>query len=76
MSFEQITKDYLILLKDEGVILDANIMVVNEEFKTSDCIASFLEENTIIQKYICVYNDNGNITWKNLVPIEKNSPII
>lgn len=71
MNFEQITKDYLVLLKDQGVILDANIMQVNEQFKTSYCVASFLETSEIIQKNICVYDENGNLDWKSFVPVDK-----
>lgn len=76
MTFEQITKDYLILLKEQGVIVSANIMFVDEAFKTSSCIGTFLENNIIVQKYICVFDDNGTVTWKYLTLIDNSNPII
>jgi hypothetical protein len=72
MTFEQSTKDYLLVLKNQGVILNANIYGVSEEFKFSNCVADFLENNSVVQKSICVYDDNGTITWKNLVPLNQN----
>lgn len=76
MTFEQITKDYLILLKEQGVIVSAKITFVDEEFKTSSCIGSFLENNEVVQKYICVFDNNGTVTWKYLAPINNSNPII
>jgi hypothetical protein len=76
MTFEEITKDYLIVLKQQGVIVSANIMCVDETFKISSCIGSFLENNIVVQKSICVFDDDGIVVWKDLTPLNINNPII
>lgn len=76
MTFEQITKDYIVELKNQGVLIDANIIGVNEEFKTSTCIGFFLVEDIVKEQYIYIYDDKGTITWKFLIPIKNEGEIV
>ena len=73
MNFEQTTKNYLLELKSENVILDGKIIGIDEEFKTATCIAKFLLSDDIVEeKHICVYDDNGENRWKYLTVINPN----
>lgn len=76
MTFEQITKDYIVELKNQGVLIDANIIGVNEEFKTSTCVGRFLVNDIVEEKYIYIYDDKGTITWKYLTPIKNEVEIV
>lgn len=70
MNFENTVKNYLIELKNEEILIDADITGVNEELKTSRCIATFLEDGVINEKYIYIYDNKGVLTWNIFNPIE------
>ena len=73
MNFEQTTKNYLLELKSENVILDGKITGVEEEFKTATCIAKFLlSDETIEERFVCVYDEDGENKWKYLTVINPN----
>jgi hypothetical protein len=73
MSFEEKTKNYLLSLKNDNVIVDADIYGVKEDYNTSNCIARMINEvGEIEEKRIYVYEDNNVMTWKFLIPINPN----
>lgn len=71
MIFENIVKQYIIDLKNEDKLIDADIIGVNEEFKTAKCIARFLEDLVVVEKLIYIYEINNTLNWKYLEPINK-----
>lgn len=68
MNHEQKTLEYLLQLKQNGVLIDAYIIGINEEFKSSTCIGRFLEVDLVKEKYMTVYEENGIMKW-NLLEI-------
>jgi hypothetical protein len=71
MSFEQEVKDYIVTLKNTGVVIDMDIYGVNETLRTASCIGRFLNEESIVEeKYVYVYEINDNLTWSYLKPIK------
>jgi hypothetical protein len=76
MIFEQLTNDYIILLKEQGILLDANVIGVNEEFRTSTCVGKFIVDDVVVERYMCVYEDKGVITWKYLIPVKDENIIV
>jgi hypothetical protein len=71
MNHEQKTLEYLLQLKQDGVLIDAYIIGVNEEFKSSTCIGRFLEGSVVKEKYITVYEENQTMKWNLLEVLEK-----
>lgn len=63
MNHEQKTLEYLLQLKQNGVLIDAYTIGVNENFKTSTCIGRFLEADLVKEKYMAVYEENGIMKW-------------
>lgn len=63
MNHEQKTLEYLLQLKQDGVLIDAYTIGVNENFKTSTCIGRFLESDLIKEKYMAVYEENQIMKW-------------
>jgi hypothetical protein len=64
MNFEQTTKQYLIDLKNQNVVIDAYIIGVNEDFKASTCIGRFLnEDGTVREKQIIVHTVGDTLIW-------------
>jgi len=75
MNFEQTTKQYLLDLKNQNVVIDAYIIGVNEDFESSTCIGRFLDPNgTVKEKQIIVYKDGDILMW-NLLEI-LNNPLL
>jgi len=64
MNHEQKTGQYLLQLKEDGVLIDAYTIGVNEEFKSSTCIGRFLEGSIVKEKHIAVYEENEIMKWK------------
>jgi len=52
------------------------LCVLMKHLKFSSCIGSFLENNIVVQKSICVFDDDGIVVWKDLTPLNINNPII
>jgi hypothetical protein len=73
MIFENRVKDYIVELKNSGVIIDGDILGVNEDLKTSKCIGRFLEDGMINEKLIYVYEYNNNLTWNLLNPLKSET---
>jgi hypothetical protein len=74
MTHEEKTGQYLLQLKQDGVLIDAYIIGVHEEFKSSTCIARFLEEGVVNEKYIIVYEENDVMKWNLLSVLDKTNP--
>jgi hypothetical protein len=72
MNHEQKTLEYLLQLKQDGVLIDAYTIGVNENFKTSTCIGRFLETDLIKEKYMAVYEENQIMKWSLLEILNKN----
>lgn len=71
MTFEQKCKEYLLSLKSEGLIVDADIYGVNEEMNTANCVGRFhTDDNTIEEKSIYVYLEDETMKWKYLKKID------
>lgn len=73
MIFENRVKDYIVVLKNNGQIIDADIIGVNEDLKTARCVGRFLEDNTVNEKLIYVYEQNNDLTWNYLNPLKPDS---
>jgi hypothetical protein len=75
MIFEQATKQYLLDLKAEGVLIDAYIIGVNEEFESSTCIGRFLDENgTVNEKQMIVHKEGDALAWHFLETLKSPFP--
>jgi hypothetical protein len=70
MIFENKVNEYIIELKNDGILIDADITGVNEDLKTSKCVGRFLENGVIEEKNIYIYEDKGSLTW-NIINIIK-----
>jgi hypothetical protein len=71
MSFEQKCNDYLLLLKAQGVLLDADLYGVNEDFKTAHGKARFTDTTLgVIEKRIHIREVDGQLTWSYFTPLE------
>jgi hypothetical protein len=70
MTFEQQTKDYIVTLKNDGIIIDMDIYGVNEQLRTSSCIGRFLNGDVVEERYVIVYEINNTITWSFLKPVD------
>jgi hypothetical protein len=74
MNFEQATKQYLLDLKNQNVVIDAYIIGVNEDFESSTCIGRFLDpEGTVKEKQIIVHKDDDTLIWNFLETL--NTPL-
>jgi hypothetical protein len=73
MTFEEKTKNYLLSLKNDKVIIDANIYGVNEDFNTANCIGRIINNNSEIEeKRIYVYEEDDVMKWKFLITIDSD----
>jgi hypothetical protein len=73
MNFEEKTKNYLISLKNDKIIIDADIYGINEDYKTANCIGRIVNDNSEIEeKRIYVYEEDEIMKWKFLIPINTN----
>jgi hypothetical protein len=63
MNFEETTKQYLIDLKNQNVLIDAYIFGVNEEFECSTCMGRFLEDGTVKEKKMIVHKEGDTLKW-------------
>ena len=70
MTFEQQTLDYIVTLKNDGIIIDMDIYGVNEQLRTASCIGRFLNGDVVEEKHVIVYEINDTITWSFLKPID------
>jgi len=74
MTFEQQTRDYIVTLKNDGIIIDMDIYGVNEQLRTATCIGRFLtEDSTVEEKHVIVYEIDDTITWSFLKLVDTNS---
>jgi hypothetical protein len=71
MNHEQKTFQYLLQLKQDGVLIDAYIIGVNEAFKSSTTIGRFMENNIVVEKKMIVYEENETISWNFLETINE-----
>ncbi len=73
MTFEQQTRDYIVTLKNDGIIIDMTIYGVNEELRTATCIGRFLtEDSTVVERHVIVYEIDNTITWSYLDVIKED----
>jgi hypothetical protein len=73
MTFEEKTKNYLLSLKNDKVIVDADIYGINEDYNTANCIGRIVNDNSEIEeKRIYVYEEDEIMKWKLLIPIDIN----
>jgi hypothetical protein len=63
MIFENKVKEYLTELKNNEILIDADIIGINENLKTSKCIGRFLENGVINEKLIYIYEHNDVLVW-------------
>lgn len=71
MNFEKKAYEYILQLKNSGVLIDANIYGVNEELMTAEGIGRFLvEDGSVQEKHIILFMIGGVITWRYLIKIE------
>jgi len=74
MTFEQQTLNYIVKLKNDGIIIDMDIYGVNEQLRTATCIGRFLnDDSTVEEKHVIVYEIDDTITWSFLKPVDTNS---
>lgn len=67
MNFEETSNNYINQLVADHTILDAALIGVNEEHRTSTAIAKFLVNDIVEEKYIFIYEVNEILTWKYLI---------
>lgn len=67
MNFEEKSNNYINQLVAERVMIDAALIGVNEEHKTSTAIAKFLVNDVVEEKHIFIYEVNEILTWKYLI---------
>jgi hypothetical protein len=73
MTFEQQTRDYIVTLKNDGIIIDMDIYGVNEQLRTTTCIGRFLNNDSIVEeKHVIVYEIDNTITWSYLDVIKED----
>jgi hypothetical protein len=62
--FEDLSNQYLIDLKNNGIIIDGAIVGVNEHLETSTAKVTIVGSNDVNESFIIIYKLNGNLTWK------------
>jgi hypothetical protein len=73
MTFEQQTRDYIVTLKNDGIIIDMDIYGVNEQLRTTTCIGRFLNNDSIVEeRHVIVYEIDNTITWSYLDVIKED----
>lgn len=64
MNFEQLSNEYLVTLVTTGVFVTGALVGVNEVLQTSNAKVGFMINNEVSEKFIIIYKENGNLTWK------------
>lgn len=72
MDFEQTCIQYLLQLKSDGIILEGDLYGVNEITHVAKGIISILQNGTVNEKKIIIYEDGGILDWKFLNPLSQN----
>jgi hypothetical protein len=73
MTFEQKCNDYFLVLRDSGVIIDAQLFGVDENFRTANGAARFIDADSVVnEKKIYLYEINGEINWSYYTPLNIN----
>jgi hypothetical protein len=70
-NFEEKSKIYINELVNNNDIIDASIIGVNEDYKTSTCIARILNGDLVEEKHILIYEQNDEMIWKLLKVIDE-----
>ena len=69
--FEDLSNLYLFDLKNQGVIIEGSLVGVNEDFQTSTAKVSIAVGNEIKEKFISIYKQGDNFTWKFFIQSDK-----
>jgi hypothetical protein len=72
MNFEEKSKLYINELVNDNVIIDAYLIGVNEDHKTSNGVARILMETFVEEKNIIIYERNNVMNWNYLSVINQN----
>lgn len=63
-TFENSVNEYLLELKNQGVILEGSPVGISEHLGTSHVKVSMIIGDNVEEKYIIVYRVNDSFTWK------------
>lgn len=74
INFEEKSKSYIneLVNNNENNFIEISIIGVNEDYKTSTCIARIMIGDLVEEKHIIIYEINDEMTWKLLKVINDN----
>lgn len=71
MNFEQELNNFLEELRQDGILVDANLVGVSEEKRTGTAIGRFLYDDDIVrERHIALYEEDGVLVWKTLEVVQ------
>jgi hypothetical protein len=71
-NFEEKSKIYINeLVNNNNDIIEISIIGVNEDYKTSTCVARILNGDLVEEKHILIYEQNEEMIWKLLKVIDE-----